>query len=26
MLKRSVPGYGKINDGSTPFVGQDDDF
>ena len=26
VLKRSVPGYGKINDGSTPFVGQDDDF
>ncbi len=26
VLKRSVPGYAKINDGSTPFVGDDDDF
>jgi len=25
MLKRNVPGYGKINDGSTPVVGGDDD-
>ena len=24
MLKRNVPGYGKINDGSTPYVGDDD--
>jgi LPS-assembly protein len=26
VLKRSVPGYAKINDGSTPFVGDDDDL
>ena len=26
VLKRSVPGYAKINDGSTPFVGDNDDF
>jgi LPS-assembly protein len=25
MLKRNVPGYGKINDGATPYVGSDDD-
>ena len=25
MLKRNVPGYGKINEGSTPYVGSDDD-
>ncbi len=24
VLRRSVPGYAKINDGSTPFVGDDD--